>query len=42
MDLYASLKHLLENAKTHKIDPEKVFNEKNSKLEKIFEGVCAW
>ena len=40
MDLYASLKHLLENAKTHRIDPEKVFNEKKSKLEKKSLKVC--
>ena len=40
MDMYASLKHLLENAKTHKIDQEKVLNEKNPKLEKKSLKVC--
>ena len=40
MDMYASLKHLHKNAKTHKIDPEKVFNEKKSKLEKKSLKVC--
>ena len=39
MDMYASLKHLLENAKTHKIDPEKVFFPKYSKHEKSLK-VC--
>ena len=40
MDMYASLKHLLENAKTHKIDLEKVLNEKIQSLKKKSLKVC--